>query len=66
MADGSGRDDRGGTSAATRPAARLLPGKGLPMRKLLVCLALFAGVVTVTASGCKSARGGSSCSSCGN
>ena len=35
------------------------------MRKLLVCLALFAGVVTVTTSGCKSSKG-SSCSSCGN
>jgi len=34
------------------------------MRKLLVCLALFAGVVTVTTTGCKSARS-SGCSTCG-
>ncbi len=35
------------------------------MRKLVICLALFAGVVAVTASGCKSSKA-STCSSCGH
>ncbi|QDU22419.1 hypothetical protein ETAA1_43990 [Urbifossiella limnaea] len=33
------------------------------MRKLLICLALLAGVVTVTSTGCKSTKSG--CSTCG-